>query len=90
MSVVQYFMRDGLKTFDINQAIRDGQFPDPRHPSEYEGMIVVDRQSGEEATITRITGSEEMYFVHFSSGGWLCLDHAIEQYIPKSKIDDSQ
>jgi len=84
MSIVKYFGEGTAKKFDVNQAIRDGGWPDPDKPVPKRGIKLKDRKSGELAVVVKITSDSfyGMYFVHFKGGGWLCLDHAINQYGP--------
>lgn len=69
--------------FDLNQAIRDGGWPDPEYPSLYRGLKLKDRLNGHKATVRNVVRDDfgmPMYMVNFVGGGWLCLDHAINQY----------
>ena len=81
MSIVKYKGEFPRRTFDVNQALRDGgwamDFEALRYP-----LRVKDRKTGSRATITEIAFMPDfgMYRVQFRTHGWLLLDHAIEQY----------
>jgi hypothetical protein len=80
-SIVNYYKNEqGRKVFCINQAIRDGQYPDPENKNAYVNAVLVDRQTGESCLVLCVSGDESMYFINFDSGGFLCLDHAIEKF----------
>jgi hypothetical protein len=82
--IVQYFERDGAKTFDVQQALRcSGWGVELEKLLETTGLVLTDRlKPSHVVTVSHITYSRwfEMYFVHYAEGGWQCLDHAIEQF----------
>jgi hypothetical protein len=82
--IVQYFTVDGQKKFDIAQALRDsGWGVSYARLDEMAGVQLVDRNNPDHrVTIAGIRADPlfAMVFVDFEGGGWLCLDHAIEQF----------
>jgi hypothetical protein len=90
MNIIKYCYREGIKVYSINQAIKDGGWPDPAYPNLYLKLHLVDRKTGEPAIAEKIIGDESLYQVCFQGGGWLCLDDAIEQYavVPKGREAD--
>ena len=82
MSVVQYFIHDGQKMFNVEQAVMDGWHTTlDKLPISF---AVVDRNKPEHrVVVSSITHDRlfNMWFVHFAEGGWLCLDDAIEQFM---------
>jgi hypothetical protein len=83
MSIVKYFGTGSDNKFDIDQAIKDGGWPDPDKPALYKSLKVRDRKNAKhKATVKNITRDSfyGMYFVSWVGGGWNCLDHAIEQF----------
>lgn len=83
MNIVRYSGSFPFRTFDVNQALRDGgwanDFESLRFP-----LKLKDRKTGEQATVTRVSFMPDygMYQVVFRGGGWLLMDHAVEQYGP--------
>ena len=84
MTIVQYFEQDGAKTFDVAQALRcSGWRIEPSALLTTTGLVLVDRLEPQHTvTVSHITHDRlfGMYFVHYTEGGWQCLDHAIEQF----------
>lgn len=78
-NIIEYFYKNGIKMYDINQALKDGGWPEI-NKENYKYLHLIDRKTGEQAIVKEITGTQQMYFVRFIGGGFLCLDHAIEQY----------
>ena len=82
--IVRYFKRNGVKVFDVAQALRDSQwgvlFEDIL---KTKGLRLIDREDPKyQVTVSSIVldRSMNMYFVSHIEGGWQCLDHAIEQF----------
>jgi hypothetical protein len=81
LNIVKYFKNErGQRVFCINQAIHDGQYPDPKNIGAYSRAILIDRQTGQHHRVSHISGDESMYLINFDGGGFLCLDHTIEQF----------
>ena len=82
--IVQYFERDGLKQFDVVQALADsGWDVDLDELPTLSGLVLADRSNPEHrVTVSEVTCTQlfKMWFVHYVEGGWQCLDHAIEQF----------
>jgi hypothetical protein len=87
MPIVKYFEdENGNKQYDVPQALEDGGWgikqDDLRAVS---GMLFMHRKDpNHRVLVTHITHDIlfNFYLVFFQEGGYLCLDHAIEQFIP--------
>jgi hypothetical protein len=83
MSIIKYTGSGASKVFNLDQAIRDGGWPDPDKPATYRGLRVVDRKNPKHKATVKCVDHDAgygMYFVSWVGGGWNCLDHAIEQF----------
>lgn len=81
MSIVQYKGQFPNRTFDVNQALRDGGWAEDYEALRFP-LRVMDRKRKKRATVTSVFYLPDfgMYRVQFKTFGWLLLDHAIEQY----------
>jgi len=84
VSIIQYTQDRFTKTFDVAQALHDGEWGITLEmlPS-VQCLRLIDRNNPEHhVTVSRIeyTRWAEMYIVSYAEGGWQCLDHAIEQF----------
>lgn len=81
-AIVKYKYRDcGQKYYDIDQAIRDGGYPDPDDRTKWKGLKVRSRQSKVERVITGIEGNcTDRYWVKFGKNNGLHLDLVINWY----------
>ena len=81
---VTYCEVNGIKKFDVAQALSDsGWGVSLEDILKTEGLELMDRKnSNHRATVSSIRFDRfmQMYFVSFAEGGWLCLDHAINQF----------
>lgn len=84
MSIVEYFEKNGRKVFDVVEALSaSGWNVLYEDLLEISGLHLVSRDDPhEKITIKSVVCDtlSVMYYVHFEEGGWLCLDHVIEQY----------
>lgn len=82
--IVKYFEKDGQKTFDVVQALKDSGWDVPfENILMTQGLELVDRNDPcHLVTVSSIVLDRiyRMYFVSYVEGGWQCLDHAIEQF----------
>lgn len=82
--IIKYFYMNGQKFFDVVQAIKDsGWGIEYENILKCQGIELIDRNDpNHRVTVASITLDKffRMYFVSFVQGGWLCLDHAIEQF----------
>ena len=82
--IVQYSYDNGRKVFDIDRALIDsGWGITEDNLLKTSGLKLADRNNPNHiVTISHIEHARffNMYFVHFSEGGWLCLDNAINQF----------
>ncbi len=85
--IIKYFEENGQKTFDVVQALRDGEWgielKDLLGTSKLE---LVSRHDPEyKVTVKEISLNKLLmtYLVMFEERFWLCLDHAIEQFAKK-------
>lgn len=85
--IIKYFEENGQKTFDVVQALRDGEWgielKDLLGTSKLE--LVSRRDPEYKVTVKEISLNKLLmtYLVMFEEGFWLCLDHAIEQFAKK-------
>jgi hypothetical protein len=81
-SIVKYKYRDcGQKYYDIDQAIRDGGYPDPDDRKKWKNLKVRSRESKVEQVITGIEGNlADRYWVKFGKNHGLHLDLVINWY----------
>lgn len=83
-TIVQYYDEGGRIVFDVGQALSDGGWEVAQEGLVgISGLELVDREDPKhKITVSYIRHNEffNMYFVNFVGGGWLCLDHAINQY----------
>jgi hypothetical protein len=81
MGIVKYIYKEGRKVFSIPQALMDGWGIEYNDQTNLVGLKLQDRQK--RTYKTEIIGNDEfmgLIRVYFKGGGWLCLDHAIEQF----------
>jgi len=75
---VKYYMKGGVRMFDANQAVNHGwgiEF------EEIPGIVLKRRDGKGKASMVLGTSIEcGVYAIHWKSGGWLAIDHAVEQY----------
>jgi hypothetical protein len=81
-SVVKYKYRDnGQKYYDVNQAIRDGGFPDPDDKKAWKGLKVRTRLGKVECIVDNISGNlEERYWVKYNKNRGFHLDVFIDYF----------
>jgi len=83
MSIVEYYMKDGFRKFNPNQAIKKawGIDCDGFDYSPLEGLKLQDRQNPTDTTtIDRLDWMLTVAIIYFKEGGYLALDHTIEQF----------
>jgi hypothetical protein len=81
MGIVKY-NKDGFgKKFNIGQALKDGWGQDWEGEEAIIGLKLQDRKkSKHKVTVESVDWFMGIFRVHFKEGGWLCFDHAIEQF----------
>lgn len=78
MGIVKY-TKD--RTFNIGEAFQDGWGKDWESEKALIGLKLQDRKKPKrKATISNVDWSMGTFRVWFKGGGWLCFDHAIEQF----------
>lgn len=81
MGIVKYD-KDGFgKKFNIGQALKDGWGQDWEGEEAIVGLKLQDRKkANHKVTVENVDWFMGIFRVHFKEGGWLCFDHAIEQF----------
>ena len=81
MGIVKYD-KDGFgKKFNIGQALKDGWGQNWEGEEAIIGLKLQDRKKAKhKVTIENVDWFMGIFRVHFKEGGWLCFDHAIEQF----------
>lgn len=87
MAIVKYYEKHGHfgKVFNMDQALNDGwgiNFEDGWREKVIGSQFVDRKKTSYIVTITRIELEDNFYMIFFNKGGWLLLDHAIEQFKP--------
>lgn len=78
MSIVKY---TNDRKFSISQALKDGWDKDYENFDELIGLKLQDRkESNHIVTIEKYDWFMGIFRVYFKEGGWLCFDHAVEQF----------
>ncbi len=77
MSIVHYYIKDGRKVFNCGQAVKDGWGVEW---SDVVGLELTRRIDNHKTTITHLGEVAGIITVHFAHGGYLALDHAVEEY----------
>lgn len=81
MSIVKYIDREGGRTFNIGQALKDGWGLEWSGEAALIGLKLKDREKPEHTEeILRTDWFAGTFRVFFKSGGWQCFDHCIEQF----------
>ena len=81
MSIVIYYKKKGGRVFNCGQAVKDGWGIEWTDLEGLVGLKLQDRTKPKHQV--EISGAGDMmgcYTVSFQEGGWLALDHAIEQF----------
>lgn len=81
MGIVKYD-KDGFgKKFNIGQALKDGWGREWQGEEAIIGLKLQDRKKAKhKVTVESVDWFMGIFRVHFKEGGWLCFDHAIEQF----------
>ncbi|MBU2923040.1 hypothetical protein KO504_16950 [Winogradskyella psychrotolerans] len=78
MGIVKY---TNTRQFSITQALKDGWGKEFKEHDEFIGLKLQDRKKPKHiVTIEKTDWYMGIFRVHFSEGGWLCFDHAVEQF----------
>ncbi len=78
MGIVKYTEN---RTFSIPQALKDGWGKEFKTFDEMIGLRLQARKNAKHiVTIEKTDWSMGIFRVHFKESGWLCFDHAIEQF----------
>ena len=78
MSIVKY---TNDRKFSISKALKDGWDKDYENFDELIGLKLQDRkESNHIVTIEKYDWFMGIFRVYFKEGGWLCFDHAVEQF----------
>lgn len=81
MRIVKYIGEGFNKKFNIGQALKDGWGKDWECEDALIGLKLRDRKKEKhEVTIEKVDWTMGTMRVWFNEGGWLCFDHAIEQF----------
>ena len=90
--IVKYFEKDGHRVFDVIQALEDsGWCIELSDILSVADLDLASRNNPDHReTVSSITLPPlmDMYIVHFKTGGFLLLDHAIEQFEKVTKDDE--
>ncbi len=78
MGIVKY---TADRKFNIGQALKDGWEQEWEGEEAIIGLKLQDRKkSKHKVTVENVDWFMGIFMVHFKEGGWLCFDHAIEQF----------
>ncbi len=84
MGIIRYFELDGCKVFDVVEALKaSGWKIEYKNILATSGLRLISRDDPQNKVTVRSIRLDRLfatYFVRFVEGGWLCLDHAIENY----------
>lgn len=81
MNIVKYTSDVFGKTFNVAQALRDGWGLEWESEDALVGIQLQDRKKpSHTVTIKGVSWTLGIMVVLFEEGGWLCFDHAIEQF----------
>lgn len=79
--IVKYINKRGGRVFNCAQALKDGWGLDWSGEESLVGLKLQDRKkSSHKVEIESADWFMSTLRVHFKEGGWLCFDHAIEQF----------
>jgi len=78
MGIVKY---TNDRQFSISQALKDGWGKEYEKFDELIGLKLQDRKKAKHiVTIEKYDWFMGIFRVYFKEGGWLCFDHAVEQF----------
>lgn len=78
MAIIKYTKE---RTFSIGEALQDGWGKEWKGEEALIGLKLQDRNKPKhKAIINKVDWSFGTFRVWFKEGGWLCFDHAIEQF----------
>lgn len=78
MGIVKY---NKQRQFSISQALKDGWNKEFENFDELIGLKLQDRKKEKhKVIIEKYDWFMGIFRVYFKEGGWLCFDHAIEQF----------
>lgn len=81
MGIIKYEFDEEGKCFNVGQALMDGWGVEWEGEDALIGLSLQDRKNPRhKVTIKKVDWTLETMRVWFNEGGWLCLDHAIEQF----------
>lgn len=81
MGIVKYTGEGLNKKFNVGQALKDGWGKDWQGEEALIGLKLQDRKKPKhKEVIKKVDWSLGIMRVWFDKGGWLCFDHAIEQF----------
>lgn len=82
MAIVKYIDKEGGRTFNVVQALKDGWGKDWEGEDAIIGLKLQDRKKAKhKVEVSKVDWALGTMRVHFKEGGWLCFDHAIEQFM---------
>ena len=81
MGIIQYTGEWPNRKFNVGQAIKDGWGLDWQGEEALIGVKLQDRKKARhKVEVDNVDWFMGILRVWFKEGGWLCLDHAIEQF----------
>jgi hypothetical protein len=81
MGIVKYDSEGFGKKFNVGQALKDGWGKDWQGEDAIVGLKLQDRKKAKhKVEVSKVDWTLGIMRVHFKEGGWLCFDHAIEQF----------
>ena len=81
MGIIKYTGEGLHKKFNVGQALKDGWAKDWEGEEALKGLKLQDRKKAKhKVTIEKADWYVGTLRIWFVEGGWLCFDHAIEQF----------
>lgn len=81
MGIIKYNGKGLNKKFNIGQALKDGWGKDWNGEDVLIGLTLQDRKKDNHIVhIKKVDWFMGIMRIWFKEGGWLCFDHAIEQF----------
>ena len=81
MGIVKYIGEGLNKKFNVGQALKDGWGKEWESEEALKGLKLQDRKKPKhKVTVEKADWYAGILTIWFAEGGWLCFDHAIEQF----------
>lgn len=81
MAIVKYIGEGIDRRFNVGQAMKDGWGKEWEGEAALVGLKLQGRKNPKhKVEVSKVDWVLGTMLVHFKEGGWLCFDHAIEQF----------